>query len=234
MLQEIYTYAFLKSDISASLDLPNGQFDQVQIIHTGNLAALIEPNISINSLKQDENTLIRAVISHHSIIGHVFSQTTLLPLRFGTCFISLEDLSTYLKQNEQPYLVKLNHFEGKAEYSIKLIPRDLPSNNQNISLDNSEPMSGRQYFLAKKQLHQIQLAYEQQKIEEKDKFISLIGQRFPEYLQTDSPNSPSTTIYILTDRQDALTLTEIVQNFQQHCNYWNFQLESLIPPYHFL
>jgi hypothetical protein len=234
MFKEIYTYAFLKSDISASLDLPNGQFDQVQIIHTGNLAALIEPNISINSLKQDENTLIRAVISHHSIIGHVFSQTTLLPLRFGTCFISLEDLSTYLKQNEQPYLVKLNHFEGKAEYSIKLIPRDLPLDNQNISLDNSPHKSGRQYFLAKKQLHQIQLAHQQQRAEEKDKFISLISQTFPEYLQTDGPTSPLTTIYILTHREDTQTLNEIVHNFQINCNYWDFQVESLIPPYHFL
>jgi hypothetical protein len=141
-LSNFYTYAFLETPATV-LELPVGIGVSVLLISHAGVSALVEPEVSLESLQNDDERLIQAVLSHDRVICELFRQTTILPLRFGTSFVSKESLLTYLEFHAEEYLEKLRQLNGKAEYILKFIPRTL-----------DEPVitpeaGGRQYFLAK-------------------------------------------------------------------------------------
>ena len=142
-LSNFYTYAFLETPV-ASLELPVDIRDRTLLVSHGGVSALVEPDVSIESLESDDERLIQAVLSHDRVICELFRQTTVLPLRFGTAFTSKESILTHLESHAENYLDKLHQLKGKAEYILKFLRRTL-----------DEPTiptqaKGRQYFLAKK------------------------------------------------------------------------------------
>jgi hypothetical protein len=225
-LSNFYTYAFLETP-AAVLDLPVGIGVSVLLISHAGVSALVEPEVSLESLQNDDERLIQAVLSHDRVICELFRQTTILPLRFGTSFVSKESLLTHLEFHAEEYLEKLRQLNGKAEYMLKFIPRTL-----------DEPVitpeaGGRQYFLAKKQRYQTQQDFQIAQTAEWDRAVHLITQIYKSAIVVQ-PQGEEARIYLLVSRQDEPLLAEQFLAWQKACSRWELQLGEALPPYHFI
>lgn len=229
----MYTYAFFKKPTSP-LQLSKGIKGALEIINCENLSALVEPDLVIENLPGTDEELMQAVLIHDRIICEVFQQTSILPLRFGTCFSSQVALIEHLELHQQQYLNKLEQFQGQAEYLLKAVPLESPVENLSISQPNSPPpLKGRDYFLAKKQLHQRQLEHQQQQNQQWEDWISLLRQSYPNLILTDS-QSAEQRIYLLISQTQEPKLREQLYQWQNQNSYWQLTLSEALPPYHFL
>ncbi|MBD2773088.1 GvpL/GvpF family gas vesicle protein [Iningainema tapete] len=225
-LDNFYTYAFLETPVAA-LELPYGIGSRVLIISNAGISALVEPKVSLESLQNDDEQLIQAVLSHDCVIRELFRQTTILPLRFGTSFTAKESLLTYLESHAQEYLEKIRQLSGKAEYILKFIPKTL-----------DEPVvtpevGGRQYFLAKKQRYQTQQDFQIAQNMEWNQIVELITQIYKSAIVVQ-PQGEEARIFLLVSRQDEPLLAEQFLTWQQACSRWELQLGEALPPYHFI
>ncbi|GAB1543249.1 GvpL/GvpF family gas vesicle protein [Scytonema sp. NUACC21] len=224
-LYNLYVYAFLKTP-TADLKLPIGIGNSVILINKSGLSALVEPDISLESLQNNDESLIKAVLSHDRVICEVFRQTTVLPLRFGTSFASQDNLLTYLESHAEKYLEKLNQINGKSEYILKFTPRTLDETT------TPTPSGGRQYFLAKKQRYQTQQNFYVTQTTEWENIVQTIGQIYESKIVQQEDKEPR--IYLLVRSQDEPLLTEQFLAWQEACPSWELQLGEPLPPYHFI
>jgi hypothetical protein len=223
----MYTYAFFKTS-GVSIQVIHGIAGDVQVIGTPVLSALVEPEFDLEEIQHDDGQLVQAVLMHDRMICDLFWQTTILPLRFGTQFISEESLLTHLDANQEQYLTKLNELEGKAEYRLRLMPVEFPE----VALPD-ETSTGREYFLAKKrhyQLHQDQQLQQQQELQ---KVLAAIAQVYPDYVRRE-PNEGVEKLYVLVDRQEERSLYQHMHDWQSRCPHWELDLGEALPPYHFV
>lgn len=225
-LYNFYTYAFLDTPVS-DLELPVGISDRVLLISSAGVSALVEPSVSLESLQNDDERLIQAVLSHDRVINEVFRQTTVLPLRFGTSFASKEGLLTHLESHAEEYLGKLRQLNGKSEYILKFIPRT-----------PDEPIipteaGGKQYFLAKKQRYKTQQDFHAAQTAEWENAVHLITQIHKSAV-INQREGEAARIYLLVTRQDEPLLAEQFLAWQAACPRWELQLGEALPPYHFI
>ena len=221
----MYTYAFFEPTI-APLNLLAGIVGEVQIVESGQLSALVEPDLDLEVLQRDDAHLVQAVLTHDRMICELFGQTTILPLRFGTYFVSLESLVEHLNTHQDSYLAKLAQLEGKAEYRLKLTPHEL-------LVAAPSGVKGKQYFLAKKQQYQIQQVQQaQQQAQLAQVFVSISG-AYPDYQVTEAEEGAE-KLYFLVDRQQETALYQNLQTWQNHCTHWELMLGEALPPYHFV
>ncbi|MFN9399427.1 MAG: GvpL/GvpF family gas vesicle protein, partial [Dolichospermum sp.] len=124
------------------LVLPQGAASQVILINGSGIAAIVEPGISLESFQNNDEKIIQIALSHDRVICELFQQVTVLPLRFGTCFASRNNLLNYLELHRQEYQDKLEKINGRIEFTLKLIPQ---------TMEEPAPLErgGRDYFLAK-------------------------------------------------------------------------------------
>jgi hypothetical protein len=221
----MYTYAFLP--ISNGLDLPEGISGSLQLVTVNQLAALVEPDLSLESLQTSDDVLMRAVLYHDQVIREVFAQTPVLPLRFGTCFVSRQGLVEHLGSHSAEYLEKLEHLSGQAEYLLKLKPVSLPE-----AVVASE-LKGRSYFLAKKQQYQQQMEWQTRQQLELETLKQFISQSYSNVVQTEATEGIE-RIYLLDDRGHESHLKTQVQEWQMRSSYWQLSLGDALPPYHFV
>jgi hypothetical protein len=222
----MYTFAFCKTPL-APLTLPPGIAAFVQTVETEQLTALVEPAIALDTLQQDDRLLVQAVLAHDRVIRSLFLQTTILPLRFGTSFSSLEGLLAHLHTQQQRYLDQLTQLEGKAEYALKLTPVELPEST--ITSD----VKGKAYFLAKKQQYQAQLLYQHQQQSAFEQIEQAIVQTYPHYC-FDEDQAGGKTFYLLIARDREHQLCQSVKRLQAQSSKWQVALEEALPPYHFV
>lgn len=224
-LENLYTYTFLKTPVD-SLDLPQGIASPVQIVVAGDLSAIVEPDLWVESFQQDSDRLMQAVLSHDRVLCEVFNQTSILPLRFGTAFASKKSLLTHLETQRQIYLEKLEQLDGKGEYCLKFKalsppePPDLPQ------------VGGRQYFLAKKQYYQQQQDFYNIQASEWETTTQWVAQTYPA-TRIEPSQEREGRMYLLSDRQKEPLLYEHLRIWQQSCTHWDLQLGGALPPYHF-
>jgi len=236
----MYTYAFLKLP-SNPLDLPQGIVQSVQLVSNTQLAAIVEPALSLDTIQQDNTLLLQAVLAHDRVIRELFRQTTILPLRFGTCFTSLSGLLTHLESHEQTYLCTLARITNKIEYTLKLMPRAQPD----MPIDAQ--LKGKDYFLAKKRNFQAQLEQQQQGQTEFDSLLQNIKATqstgtihqvcyadSAESTQSIASQDGTMKIYLLSDRSHQATICQQFSAWQRQCPNWELTLEDGLPPYHFL
>lgn len=226
----MYTYAFFKTP-AAPLELSKGFRGLVQIVSCGDLSALVEPELSLETIKDRDDQLVQAVLIHDQVIRELFHQTTVLPLRFGTCFVSLEGLQAHLSEHQGEYLEKLARFAGKAEYVLKWIPVAQPAEPEKIAIDPNA--QGREYFLAKKQRYQTQLTQQQQRVAEIQAVMKVIARTYPNIIPGETQGKVE-RLYLLINRQEETLLLQNFQDWQTQCPHWEMQLEAALPPYHFL
>ncbi|MFM5889496.1 MAG: GvpL/GvpF family gas vesicle protein [Dolichospermum sp.] len=224
-LENFYTYAFLEIP-KFPLILPQGATNQVILINGSGISAIVEPGISLESFQNDDEKVIQMALSHDRVICELFQQITVLPLRFGTCFASTNNLLSYLESHRQEFESKLEKINGKIEFTLKLKPQ---------TLEEPEPLErgGRDYFLAKKQRYQDQNNFRIAQAAEKQNLINLISKvnQLPFVIQE---KEEEVNIYLLVKSQDKSLLLEQFLNWQKTCPRWDLLLVDPLPPYHFI
>lgn len=224
--QSMYTYAFLMSDVP--LDLPEGIWGALELVTKERLAALVEPNLPLATLQQTDRLLMQAVLSHDRVIQELFQQTTVLPLRFGTCFVSQQRLLEHLQFHQLEYLEKLAQLQGKAEYAVKLMPLPLP--DFSIPAD----VQGKDYFLAKKRIYQDQAEWQQQQQQELQRLHHLIQKRYANAVRGSETEDGIERIYLLHPHQAEHQLQTYLADWQEQSRCWSLSLGERLPPYHFV
>jgi hypothetical protein len=221
----IYLYSICPTP-SQPLPLPLGLAEPTQLIVVNGIAALIETGIDLESLQTDEPRLLNAVLSHDRVICELFQQTPLLPLRFGTQIASLEHLKAHLASQKADYTAKLNLLAPKVEYQVKLIA-------QEVALPPlPEGLTGRDYFLAKKQRIQDQGDAQEQQQLELGQILDAIAGTYGDCIETEAPAGEA-RVYILVDRgQDSLA--RWVEELRSQTTHWQIMLSEPLPPYHFV
>jgi hypothetical protein len=224
-VQGMYTYAFLLHP-SVPLELPPGIAGPLHLIHSHHLSALVEAELDFDRLQQSDNQLMQAVLLHDRVIRLMFQQTDLLPLRFGTRFVSEAGLLEHLESQSPHYLKKLHQLTGKAEYTVRFEP---------LALSDSEIASnlkGKDYFLAKKQRYQAQFEYQHHQQVELNQVKEMINQTYT-WSANESPEGTE-RIHLLVDRKEESVLAQNLQYWQQTSPNWVISLSEALPPYHFM
>ena len=222
----MYTYTFLAFSPDRIV-LPTGITGSLELVRINQIAAVVEPELAFETLQASDERLIQAVLIHDRIIRELFNQTTVLPLRFGTRFVSREKLVEHLEIHEAAYLKKLIQLTGKAEYPLKLIPAAQPE----PSIDAT--VKGRDYFLAKKQRIQTQADWQQQQQMERSRLAQLLAQT-DLFFQEAEPNEGIERFYLLSDRQNEDLLLKSLESWQSVCPHWELSIGEGLPPYHFV
>jgi hypothetical protein len=226
---EMYTYAFFKTP-SSSLQLSEGIAGRLEVITIKGLSALVEPDFEFETIEKDDTQLVQAVLAHDRVICDLFWQVTILPLRFGTQFLSRTRLLKHLSDNANKYFDKLNQLEGKAEYRLKLTPieMELPSDPE---MNGS--MKGRDYFEAKRQLFQAQLDQQEVQQQEFQQILSAIEQTYPDLMRKAGADGAE-KLYLLIDKQKEMELYSYLSQWQHQYPHWELGLGEALPPYHFV
>ncbi|MBF2083222.1 GvpL/GvpF family gas vesicle protein [Thermoleptolyngbya sp. C42_A2020_037] len=225
----MYTYAFVLQS-TESIVLPAGISGELMLLYERGVGAVVEPGLDLAMLEQSDERLMRAVLHHDQVIREVFEQVPVLPLRFGTQFVSQEKLLEHLHVNAAAYQATLTRLVGQAEYTLKLSPRS-PESSAPSPLATAG--TGRDYFLAKKQQFQQQLDRQQQQQAELLKLKEAIAQDYPA-LQIDAPRDGIERLHLLVKRTDEALLHESLEEWRSRCPGWQMALSEALPPYHFV
>ncbi len=221
-----YIYAFLKN-ADRLPTLPTGIVGSLDIVGVDAIAAVVEYDVPLEAIQQDDQRLVEAVVIHDQVICQVFDQVAVLPLRFGTSFVSCDRLREHLAANQQTYSYQLAQLDGKAEYTLKFIPRPLPAEA------TPSDTQGKAYFLAKKQRYQAQVDYQQQQQQELQQLAVSIAQTYSKQLQADTQGTTH-RLFLLLPQSDAAALYQQCEIWQAQCPTWELTVSQPLPPYHFV
>ena len=223
----MYTYAFFKTSTTL-LQLSQGIAGDLTVVKTSTLSALVEPDLEFEAIQKDDTQLVQAVLAHDRAICNLFWQVTILPLRFGTLFLSNDLLIAHLIEHRDKYLSKLNQLEGKAEYRLTLTPLESEAPpNVNSSL------KGRDYFQAKKQQFQAELDQKDQQQYEFHQILSTIEQGYPDAKLKAGADGVE-KLYLLVDKREEMKLYQHLSQWQGQYPHWEMGLGEALPPYHFV
>ncbi len=224
-LGPIYLYSICPRP-AQPLVLPLGLAEPTQIIAVNNVAAVVETGVDLAALQTDEPRLLNAVLSHDRVICELFQHTPLLPLRFGTQIASIKHLREHLISQEADYTAKLKILAPKAEYQVKLIAAEV------AAPPLAEGLTGREYFLAKKQRLQDQTAAQEQQQAELAQLLDRLYSDYGDSIESEAPAGEA-RIYVLVDRDDH-TLPQWIEEMRSHSPHWTLILSEPLPPYHFV
>jgi hypothetical protein len=223
ILLMIYVYAFCPVPDSP-LSLPEGiAHPEVQLTAVDKIGAVAEPDVDVSHVREDDAQLMNAVLAHDRVLGHLFDQTVLLPLRFGTQFTSRASLETFLVNHQHTYRQRLDALQDRAEYLLKLTPQ-LPA-------VSDETLKGREYFLAKKQRLQAQATLREQRDVEYQQFLSYLQESNILFVQS-APQDDEMRLHVLLGRDGAIA-GERVSAWQVTLPSWQLSCSQPLPPYHF-
>jgi len=222
----VYAFAFLRCP-DTPLSLPAGINAPVEVTCAGDVAAIIESDISIDALQNDDNRLMQAILAHDRVLRAIFEQVTILPLRFGTCFVDGDRLVEHLEVHAVDYLDVLENLTGKAEYMLKAVPIECQEETA------SSEKRGKAYLLEKKKRYQAQFAYQQTQQEQLDDLLEQVTQIYRSTV-TDSQDADVKKVNLLCDRREEDTLLDRYQQWRDRYSTWNLHLSEALPPYHFI
>lgn len=221
-----YTYAFFNTP-DVSLSLPSGNLGELLLINGKNISAVVEPGISLELSQNNDEQVIKMVLAHDRVICELSRQITVLPLRFGTYFISEDTLLNHIESHAQEYQDKLNNIQGKNEYTLKVIPQKV------AEITKQSAANGRDYFLAKKQYYEQQKSFLAAQNEEKYHLINVITEIYQSSAIVQD-HAEEVRLHLLVDRHKKALLLEQVLTWQEKCPHWNLILGEPLPPYHFI
>ncbi|MDX2256187.1 MAG: GvpL/GvpF family gas vesicle protein [Pseudanabaenaceae cyanobacterium bins.39] len=228
----IYTFAILMAPCPKVQ--PLGLMGQpIQYWQCDRLVAVIQPDVDIEALKSlPEESLMQAIIQHDRLVCDLFTEQTLLPLRFGTAFISLDALDMYLRQEGAKLLGDLERLTGYAEFLIKgvaIAPKVEPQTN----------LKGKDYLLAKRSLYLQQEEWRSQLQQEISSYLQLIKDNLESGTElhihsTEPQGSESWRCYLLLPRSQADYLQNLGKSWLEKHRHWQIEWTEALPPYHFL
>ncbi|MBD0334791.1 MAG: GvpL/GvpF family gas vesicle protein [Cyanobacteria bacterium Co-bin13] len=221
----LYVYAVCRLP-AAGLTLPLGIERETVLVTVEGIAAIAEAGLDLAALQADDQRLLTAVLTHDRVIFDLFNQTTLLPLRFGIQLAS-SSLEKHLRDNLETYRRRLTTLTDKAEYQVKLTPTE-------IALPPlPDGLTGRDYFLAKKNRLQEQAAQQQRQRDELNRLVADIQAAYPK-VQTGESDEGIPRLYLLLDRDQAQPLLQAAESWQRQSPHWQIALSEALPPYHFV
>jgi hypothetical protein len=229
----IYTYAILLAPAPA--DLPLGiRGKQIQYLQCDRLIAAIESDIDVEALNHlPEQALMQAIVQHDRLICELFATRSLLPLRFGTAFVSIDALETYLQAEQEKLLASLSRLDGYAEFLITgaaIAPKAEAETN----------LKGKNYLLAKRSQYLQQEQWRSQlQTEVLDYRQTLINNLNPEiykseFLQVETQGSEDVRVYALLPRSQVESLQQATRSWEEQHEHWQIKWSQPLPPYHFL
>lgn len=226
-IQQKVAYVYALVPPFADISLPSGWETELRLVGTGEIKAIVEADVDLKHLQQNDNLLMQAVVHHDQVIRELFTQVDVLPLRFGMGFRSLDDLMQHLQENGASYRDKLQALANKAEFVIRCEPKFVEA--ESVSSD----VTGKNYFLAKKQQYQAQQDQQQQQQDELKALQAAIAHLYPQN-QIAEPREGVERIYLLSDRQALLRLEKHLGEWQAQCPHWELSIDGGLPPYHFI
>jgi hypothetical protein len=232
----MYTYTILRASEPLTM-LPAGMVGELEVILQGSLAAVTEPDLPMEVLQANDETLLQSVVQHDRVIQDLFAQATLLPLRFGTYFVSRQALAEHLDTHTETYLKTLDSLQGKAEYTVRLTPVEIGDESGRSPLstesDDTVGATGRDYFRRKKQQFESHMQLQQRQHQELDELKRAIAQQFSLVLFAE-PQAGVERIHVLIELDYRDTLISVLSDWQTHSTGWTLRLDAPLPPYHFV
>ncbi|MEN9225639.1 MAG: GvpL/GvpF family gas vesicle protein [Thermostichus sp. HHBFW_bins_43] len=228
----LYTYAFFPqpdAELVQFIQATEGIQRSVQVLAPlgSRIAAAVEPMRDPESLQASDEVLVRSALRHDQVICRLFAQLPVLPLRFGTCFLSAEKLGSHLLARQAEYEHTLAAIEGRAEYCLKGVVQSSPQPGPQPSL------SGTAYLLARKQAYlQQQQAQEQQEQE-----LAQLQQLWPSNwrVHTADPQAEEALrLYFLLTPAEREEAAQIAQAWLAQHPHWRLHWSTPLPPYHFV
>jgi Gas vesicle synthesis protein GvpL/GvpF len=102
----------------------------VEFIEVGDLAAAVDSTLPWEQIQARDEELLKAALLHDRVICDLFRQQPVLPLQFGTIFVSLEGIELHLKRNAEHYQEQIQNFVGMGEYTLKIAPALVENANE--------------------------------------------------------------------------------------------------------
>lgn len=229
----LYTYGFLPQpdpELLQFIQQTEGIQQRLQVVSPvgSRIAAAVEPMQDPKSLQISDEILVRSALRHDQVICRLFSQIPVLPLRFGTCFLSAEKLASHLLARQAEYEQTLAAIEGRAEYCLKgrVQPSPPPA-------DPQPPLSGTAYLLARKQAYLQQQQAQARQEAELAELQQLWPSTWPVQGVAPQPEEALRLYFLLTpaERQQADSISQTW--LAQHPN-WQLDWSTPLPPYHFV
>jgi hypothetical protein len=221
----IYVYGLISLPESDFV-LPTGMKSGLEIVACEDVAAVVERWIVLEAIQQNEEDLLEAVLCHDRVIGELFAQTAVLPLRFGSSFVSLEAIRLHLQVRRDEYSLRLSFLRSKGEFLLKMVP--VEAKPASISTQTR----GKEYFLAKKQRYQSSQVFLEEQAKQLEALLRLIAGFYPQMVRSPAQGKLE-RIYLLVKLNEELLLKQRVPEWQQQCNYWELHLGEAMPAYHF-
>ena len=227
----IYAFAILPAPMP-SIE-PQGIQDRIHYLQVGDLVAVVETEINVQVLEQaGEEQLLQAVLGHDRVIGELFSalfeqSSSLLPLRFGTVFLSQSALEEYLRSNHTSLVDRLQQLSGCSEYVLKgkFTP---PKISQ-----PAEDLKGKDYLVAKRTLYLQQQQVRSKQQEEYNDLITLLNASSQEIQTGVAQTAEDIKAFILLNSTQAQSIRESLTQWQSQHPAWQLDLSEALPPYHF-
>jgi hypothetical protein len=227
----LYTFAIFLAPMPA--DRPLGITGKpIEYWQSDRLIAAIEPDIDIEALKLlPEQALMQVIVQHDRLICELFNQCTVLPLRFGTAFVSVSALETYLQTEGERLLARLERLDGYAEFLITgsaIAPKT----------DTGTQLKGRDYLLAKRsqylQQEQWRSQLQQEVLEYRQVITDSLELYQPEFEHVETQGSEDVRVYALLPRSQVESLQDGLRSWQEQHSHWQISWSGALPPYHFL
>lgn len=228
----IYTFAILLAPAPDTLPLGiTGK--PIQYLVCDRLIAAIAPDVDIEALKLlPEASLMQAIVRHDRLICDLFNDRTLLPLRFGTAFVSIDALEAYLQIESEKLLASLQRLDGYAEFLITgsaIAPKAEAATN----------LKGKDYLLAKRSQYLQQEQWRSQLQQEISSYQQAIADHLhpdyqPKFQQVETQGSEDMRVYALLPRSQVDQLQTTLQSWQAQHFHWYIAWSQPLPPYHFL
>ncbi|MBD2175961.1 GvpL/GvpF family gas vesicle protein [Pseudanabaena sp. FACHB-1998] len=198
------------------------------------LVAAIEPDVDMEALKLlPEQSLMQAIVHHDRLICELFAHRTLLPLRFGTAFVSIEALDSYLKTESDRLLASLQRLDGYAEFLITgtaIAPKAEAATN----------LKGKDYLLAKRSLYlqqeQWRSQLQQEVLDYRQTLTDCVNPAIyqPRFQQVETQGSEDVRVYALLPRSQFEQLQQTSRSWEEQHSHWQISWSDALPPYHFL
>jgi hypothetical protein len=221
----IYTYAFLLCP-PPQVEIP-GIRGTVQFAAVGTIAAAVEKGVDIQALKgESEESLLQAVLDHDRVVQCLFRLQSLMPLRFGTAFVSVDHLHQYLQTMEQALGDRLQQLEGYSEFLLEAVRSQPPQPEESASL------GGLAYLESKKERFRQTQRLQESTHREAEQLWHLVNPYPSHRVPTHDPGN--TRVYLLLREEDRHHVQALLAHWQEGHGQWQLTWSQPLPPYHFV
>lgn len=222
----IYTYAFLLSPPPRA-EIP-GIGQRVEFVTIGTIAAAVEEGVDVQRLKaESEDLLLQAVLDHERVVQSLFRLRAVLPLRFGTAFLSIEHLKDYLKTMQQVLDERLQQLEGYSEFLLEMVRSEPPAPEE-----ESATMGGLAYLEAKKERYRLAQRQQESLHREAEQVWQLVNSYPSHRVPTNNPKH--TRVYLLLHGEERTHVQAVMEHWRGAHPQWQISWSQPLPPYHFV